>query len=195
MREIIEFLGSLNDRISKIESRLAQLESSNIILEETKVPTRQGEIEGKSYLNLPNGGIAKIIRVSFCDDCGRKTNEFDICTKCGKKLCKYCFLIFRNRIYCLDCLKEILPLEKQEYQVLAAISDGIKTSREISDTLKIKRKDVIECKKVLLDKGLIERKGLLRFSDILVTNLGLEVLETYRKVYDQIGGIKSVGET
>lgn len=195
MREISEFLRSLNDRISKIEFRLAQLEYGNVILEETKVPSKRGEIEGKSYLNLPNGGIAKVVRVSFCDHCGRKATEFNICTKCGNKLCSRCFLVFRNKIYCLDCLKEILPLEKQEYQVLAAISNGIKSSKEISEILKIKKKDVIECKEVLSDYGLIERKGLLRFSDISVTNLGLEVLETYRKVYEQMGGIESVGET
>jgi len=182
---IIDLLRRLAQKISELKPKIDEMIEGSIIFEETKVPARQGEFEGKTYSYLPNGGLVKEIRISVCDECGRKGEELDICSKCGKKVCINCSLIFRNKIYCKECMSQIIPLEKEDYEILKAIYEGNKSLIKISRVTKINKEKVREIRRNLLELGLIEKKGVLFFATYELTELGEEALETYSKIYDR----------
>jgi len=170
-------------KLSEIESRLARLEAGKVILEERKIPADVGELEGKTYYQTANGGIQKEIRVGVCDICGRSADSFNICVLCGRKLCENCSIVYRNQIYCRDCLHELLPLSKEEYKVLLAISKGIRALDELAEITKTKRAEVKACIKSLTERELIKNSSFLFFSDLKILGKGLEALATYRQVY------------
>jgi hypothetical protein len=182
--EVTRLLKGLNERIGQVESRLIQLESSKVILEEKKVIAKEKELEGKTYITTGDGGILKEIRVGVCDSCGRNSERFNACPSCGDKLCEECSILFHGRIYCANCLNEEIPLTKQEYKILTVKvdADGMGLN-EIADLTKMKKDDTREYAKSLIDKGMMEKKEFLFFSDTKVLDKGLEVLAAYRQVY------------
>ena len=182
-REKEGLLRHILSRIEELEDRVTRL-TSRSILDERKVPAREGEFEAKSFFENQNG-VFKEVRVGYCDMCGRKPEEFNICTSCKRKLCKECSIEFNNRVYCFDCINEILPLNKEEYCVLAAIADGIKDLDSLEKVLKMKKEKIMECLKNLVEEQFVEIKGFLFFSEIRVLNDGLEALKVYRPYYKE----------
>jgi hypothetical protein len=173
----------LDQKLEDIERRLKQLELGRVVLDEKKVLARERELEGKTYFQSENGGIVKEVRVPVCDLCGRKSESFNACVGCGKKLCNSCGILFENKIYCADCLNEILPLTKQEYKVLVAIVNDLKSLDGIAVAAKIKKDLIMECEKNLEKKGLIRSKGFVFFKEIEVSDKGLEAIATYRQLF------------
>jgi hypothetical protein len=172
-----------NERLNRIESRLTQLESGRIILEEREIPSAKGEIKGKTYLQTPDGGVIKEVRIGICDACGRRGEEFNICVSCGHKLCEGCSVSYRRKIYCRDCLSELLPLTKEEYKILLGISKGITTISELNKLTKIRKAEVRAYIESLTEKEFIEKASFLFFSNMKVLEKGLEALTVYRQVY------------
>jgi hypothetical protein len=183
MDELIRLLRRLNDKIDRIEITLSEIGLNKIVLDEQKVFAKEGELEGKTYASTIDGGLIKQTRIPVCDFCGAKSEEFDACISCGKKLCNNCKILFENRIYCIDCLEEILPLTKQEYKVLVAIANKLRSLDEIAIVTKIKKDLIRECKKNLEKNGLISSKGFLFFKETDVLDKGLEAIAAYRQVY------------
>jgi len=181
--ELILVIKKLTEKISEIEERLSQLESGKIILEERKIPSKEGELEGRTYFSTSTGGVIKEIRIGVCDICGRKSDEFDICVSCKRKLCKECSIIYENQVYCKDCLYEKLPINKEEYKVLLYISRGFEDVEDIINATNLRKETVLSCIKSLSDKGYIQISSFLFFSDINVLDSGFEALKTYSKVY------------
>ena len=183
MSEFLRLLEDLKERISRVERRLSNLESGRIIFDERKVVGNQGEIEGKRYIELPGGGIAKEISVPVCDFCGKKLDSFYICVECGKKVCDECAIRHRNRNLCVECLKRELPLEKREYKVLVAVANGITCVRKISRVTRIGKKGIKLIVEGLRKRGFIEKEGFFLFSNLYTTDSGLEAISAYRQVY------------
>ena len=181
--ELTLLLRKLNERINRLEDKLTQLEYNKLILEERKLPAGLGEFAGKRYSRTADGGVVKEIRIGVCDICGRRSEEFNICVKCGRKLCELCSISFRNEIVCRDCLAALLPLTKQEYKILFAISKGINSPEDLAEFTKIKRNEVKVCIKSLAEKELIENSTFLFFSELKILDKGLEALAVYKQVY------------
>jgi hypothetical protein len=181
--EIVRVLKQLNNRISEVELRLDRVEGNRIIFDERKIMAREREIDGKTYFSTPNGGILKEVRIPFCDVCGRKEEDFNICTSCHHKICNSCSISYRNQIYCKYCLSEILPLTKEEYKVLLGIFHGLKTIEELNKVTKIKEAEIRACIESLTKKEFIENSSFLFFFDVKILEKGLEALTVYRQLY------------
>ena len=194
-QEVYEALKRIADRLEHLEARLSRLESQRLVLEERRVASREGELEGKTYLSLPDGGLIKETRVPFCDVCGKQTEKFNLCKGCGRKLCSSCSMLYKNRVYCPDCLNELLPLTKEEYKVLASLANGLKDLKKIAEISSIRIEEVRACLKSMLDKSLIEEEGFLFFTDFTVLDKGLEALATYRQVYGNEEDVTSFEES
>lgn len=183
MDDLTRLLKRLNDKIDRMEIRLSEIGLGKIVLDEQKVIAKEGELEGKTYASTADGGLIKQTRIPVCDFCGVKSEDFNTCTSCHRKLCHNCGTLFQNKIYCADCLNEILPLTKQEYKSLTAIANDLKGIDKIALATKIKKDLIVECKKNLEKKGLVRSKGFLFFKEIEVSDEGLEAIAAYRQVY------------
>jgi len=181
-QEIVRLLERLNERLDGIETRLSQIESSKVILDEKKIIAREKELEGKTYFQTGDGGVVKEIRIPVCDVCGRGSEKYNVCISCGRKLCEACSILFQNRVHCLDCLNERLPLTKQEYKLLTAIANGVRLD-EFVDLAKMKKDEIKAFEKSLVEKQLIEKKGFLLFYETAILDRGLEAISAYRQVY------------
>jgi len=182
--DLVKLLKRLSDKMNEIDERLARLESSNIVFEERMVPTKRGEFEGKTYFRTEEGGIVKESRIPLCDVCGRRGGEFNVCVGCCKKLCKECEIVFQGKIYCSECLEEIMWLSKGEFKVLLAIWKNVPL--ELLKELARMRSDEVEaCVESLLEKGLIELRGFLFFKEFRVLDRGLEAISAYKRVYSK----------
>ncbi len=183
MEDVKELLKLMSKKLTEIESRLNLLESGKVILEERKIPSDLGEFEGKTYFQTVNGGIVKEIRVGICDLCGRKDENFNICVQCERKLCKNCSILFQNQILCKECLNNVLPLSKQEFKVILAITYGVKNIDELMRLTRIKHDEIKACIRSLTEKELIKNSSFLFFLDLEILDKGLEALSAYKQVY------------
>jgi len=182
-----QMLTQFDTRLNRIEDRLNQLESSrNIILDERRVTERAGQLGGRTLYSSPAGGIQREIRVLTCDACGsRMEEEFIICQGCGRKLCDSCAIAYQNTNLCVNCLRNLIPLTKQAYKVLVAIANEVKDVRAIPRITRMVKDDVVNWRNCLLVLGLIVKKGVSIFSEVCITDNGLDAIGAYRQVFGE----------
>jgi len=199
VREVSQEIENLFERLTKkltdLEERLRHLESEKVILDEKKVISEPKEIGGKVCFSLSNGGVKKRLYIPVCDLCGAKLDEenFFICRGCGKKLCQNCAFNYNNAYFCSNCLQNVLPLTKQDYKVLVSIANGIDNFRKISEITKLRKEDVRNSIKTLIDSGMVEKEGISIFSKLCITDKGFEAIGIYRKVYGKDDDIIQFG--
>lgn len=162
--------------------------ASKVVLDERKIIAEERELEGKTYLSREDGGIFKENRIPVCDICYRRSENFNACSSCKKKLCDSCSISFHNRIYCIVCLDNIIRLTKREYKILTAIANNIQ-SNVVADIAKIRKDDMKACETNLLEKGMVEKKGFLFFQKITILDTGLEAIDAYHQVYGKEGDV------
>ena len=189
MEELTAILRRLNERIDGLDTKLDRLESSKLVLDERKIVAGERELEGKTYFSREDGGIVKEVRVPVCDACGRGVEKFNACTICGHKLCKECSYLFQNRMLCFDCLNETLPLTKREFKLLIAIAEKVQLEKT-ADIAKMKKEELKECEKSLLEKHLIDQSGFLFFRETTILDRGLETIDAYSQVYSNQGDVQ-----
>ncbi len=176
-------LKRLLERLKDLEKKVDQ-NQTHVIMEEISTIANEKEWGGKSYLRQPtDGGIIKHIRIPVCDICGRSSDQFSSCTQCKKKLCPDCSIIYLNRVFCIDCLQELIPLTKQEYKILRAISYGVHDTNSISSVTRINQEEVCLYKRSLKERGFITIRGFLLFTETQLSEKGVEALSVYDKVY------------
>lgn len=183
MEEVAHLLRRLCERVEMLEARVSQLESGRVVLDERVVAAKEGELGGKAYTSLPGGGLIKETKIPFCDICGRKAGEFNICIGCGRKLCVECSVAYQSKVYCANCLSEALPLTKEEYKVLVAIANSLTDLGKIAEASNLEVSRVRACVRGLADKSLVSVKGLLLFRELSILDKGLEAIAAYRQVY------------
>jgi hypothetical protein len=184
---IEQVLLKFDNRLKDIENRLSQIETKNqTLLNETQVPEEPRLLGGRTISLLPSGTLERTIRLPVCDICGRRLQEeFVVCHSCGKKLCEKCIVAFDNRNYCLECLRNILPLTKKSFKVLMAIANEITCIETISDLTRMSRAEVRECISELLQLQLIAKKGASVFSKIQATDNGMEAIGVFSRIYGE----------
>jgi hypothetical protein len=175
-------LKRLLERLRDLEKKVEQ-NHAHVMLEETSTIAEEKEWGGKSYFQQTDGGIIKHVRIPVCDICGRSSDQFSSCSQCKKKLCSDCSIIYLNRVFCIECLQELVPLTKQEYKILMAIFYGIRDNNSISNITKIDQGEVSLYKRNLKEKGFITIKGFLLFTETQLLEKGIEALYVYDKVY------------
>lgn len=184
---IERILSRIDEKLIEIEYRLKKLESgqsSNVILEEKRIPEqRKGILEGKMISNSQSG-IERVITLPICDVCGSKLEEkFAVCPSCARKLCGLCSIRFDNRNYCLECLRGRIDLSKRAFLVLYSIASAVTNEKTISQLTKVPKDEVGACLEELRRLKLIEKKNLSIFSNFGVTYDGMSVLSAYKQVY------------
>jgi len=187
VQSLEQMLTQFDTRLDSIENRLNQLESNrNIILDERRVTERVGHLGGRTFITSPTGGIQREIRICVCDLCGSRIEEdFAICQGCGRKLCISCAIAYQNTSLCVNCLGNRIALTKQAYKVLVALANEVKDVRAISRITKIAKDDVMSWRNHLLTLGLIVKRGFSIFSEVCITDGGLEAIGAYRQVFGE----------
>jgi len=175
-------LKRLLEKLREVEKKIEQ-KQTHVVLEETSTIAKEKEWGGKSYIQQTNGGVVKHVRIPVCDICGRISEKFSSCTQCRKKLCPDCSIVYLTKIFCIECLQELLPLTKQEYKILIAIFHGINDNGSISKVTKIDREEVNLHKRSLKEKGFITVKGFLFFTQTQISEKGIEALYVYDRIY------------
>jgi len=190
--QIIEqTLLKFNERLEEVDKRLSRIEvqqSRRTILNETQVPESPKLLGGRTLMTSDSGTLERLIRLPVCDICGNRLDQdFFICSSCGKKICKSgrCGASFHNKTYCVECLKELLPLSKKHFKVLVLIASDVTDIKTISDLTKINKNEVRTCFEELLKLELIAKKGASIFSKIQATDYGIEAIGAYHQVYGE----------
>jgi len=187
VQSLEQMLAHFDTRLNSIENRLGQLESNrNIILDERRVAERPGHLGGRTIYSSPTGGIEREFKVLTCDTCGRRIEEeFIICQECGRKLCDSCAISYQNTNLCVNCLRNVIPLTKQAYKVLVALANEVQDVRTISKITRMIKDDVVNARNHLLALRLIMKRGFSIFSEVRITDSGLEAIGAYRQVFGQ----------
>jgi hypothetical protein len=176
-------LRRINKRLDELERKI---EFGRIILEDRKEEANEGELDNKVYYSTPDGGIIKTTKVRmFCDWCGRRNDNFDMCVVCGKKICNECSIHFEGKILCPECLGTLHPLSKEEFKVLKSLASEIKDLDTIATLARIKIDKVRKCVRSLIEKGLIQKEGFFPFYEINLLDQGVEVLNAYEQVFQR----------
>jgi hypothetical protein len=187
--QIIEqVLSKFDSRLKEVERKLSQIEAQQPqrILNETHVPESPHLLGGRTLSTSASGSLERLIRLPVCDICGKRLNQdFIVCFSCGKKLCEKCIVPFDNKNYCIECLKEIIPLSKKSFKVLVSIANEVTDIETISDITKISKGEVRACFVELSELKLITKRGASIFSKIQVSDNGMEAIGAFRRVYGE----------
>ena len=191
LSEIMQILSEMWRIVRELKARVDAMERClgrdgfNVILDETHVPEKHGLLGGKTLLSTGSGGVKRIIRHAFCDQCGSMlvSGNISVCTECGRKLCQRCAARYNNRTFCVECLQHLLRLNKKDFKVLLSIANNHVSIAQISECTGMVKKDIIASVSKLRSLRLIYRRGISVFSRIFVTDDGLSVLGAYMQIY------------
>ena len=179
-----QMLTHFENRLNTLENRLNQLDPNrNVILNERRVVERPGQLGGRTFTTSSTGTVQREIRICTCDICGHRIDEDFIICSCGKKICNSCAITYQNRNLCIDCLRNLIPLTKQAYKVLVAMANGVTDSNAISRITRIVKDDIVNLRNQLFALDLIIKRGISIFSELSITDKGLEAIGAYRQVF------------
>jgi len=171
---LVEFLKSLDERLKRLEE-IAERE--NILIEE-KIP--DSGLGGKELFKSGKG-ISRIIKLPFCDICGKELKEDFYLCRCNKKVCSDCVIKYENRVYCLECFESLLPISRKTYKVLLAIRNEITGNRKIRKISKMGKEEIKKSILELSELGFVRKEGLLR--RLRITDDGLIALDMCEQIY------------
>jgi predicted transcriptional regulator len=190
IEEIKKELQQLRTWLSQVDSRITQMESqrqqqsSQPLLSEVRVPEREKGILGGRTVTSQGSGLQREIRTPVCDICGKAlTEDFSVCAKCGRKLDQACVKIFKGQKICFECLRRDVPIQPRDYLVLACVANRVSDVATISKLTKVPEENVRTSIDDLLSAGLIEKKGMLLFSELQITDEGMNAFSAYRSVF------------
>lgn len=166
-------------------------EYKRILIEEKYIPEEQRLLGSKTTYVLTDGSILKEVKISFCDSCGYILSEgiIGLCSSCQGKTCQTCTIIHENKIYCRDCSKAFLSIEKEQFIILYGVANEI-SLKKIKKFSFINLGNLKEHLSSLIERGLIERKGVSFFKQYSPTDIGLSVLSTCEQIYQREGDIQ-----
>jgi len=180
-KELVEFLRSLDARLSVLESRPPSRTPS---LTSIKYPSPYLESSEKL---LTADGLQTITTVPVCSVCHKAlAGDYYSCSHCSRMLCQECAIIHNNRAHCEDCIREFhVDLSRRDYFVLIAFANGLKDFGKISEAISAAKEDVGDSATVLLSSNLvtIEKRCLGLLHGYKLTDLGLLAVQVYRRIY------------
>lgn len=164
-------------------------DEKKVLMEERYLPETEGLLESKTTSMSVNGSIQKEIKLPFCDACGQtlKDQKIAICS-CKKKICSSCMIIHENRIYCRECAKRIIAITKKDFFALYGIANGVGL-KDVKHSSSMSQESLDESISILVERNLVEAKGLSIFARYVVTDRGLAVLATCEQIYRNEGDV------
>lgn len=159
------------------------------LIEERNLPEREGILGSKTTTMSIDGSIQKDIMIPFCDSCGQmlRGEKLAVCS-CRKKICPSCVIIHENKAYCRECAKRITAITKEDFFVLYGIANEA-SLKDIKHASSITSDSLEEAIKILLERTLIEIKGLSIFARYSITSKGLAILATCEQIYSNEGDV------
>lgn len=164
---------------------------TKVLIEERYMPEKTGMLKSKTTSMRPDGSIQKDIKISFCDFCGHLMDEkaISLCSSCQKKICKACIIVYETKLYCRNCAKSLLQITKEQFIVLFGIANEFAPGA-IKKMSSMGFDDIKYSLDVLLERELIDIKGLSVFSVYVSTDKGLALLPTCLQIYQPEGDVK-----
>jgi len=164
-------------------------DEKKVLMEERYLPESEGLLESKTTSMSINGSIRKEIKLPFCDACGQtlKDQRIAICS-CKKKICSSCMIIHENKIYCRECAKRITAITKEDFFALYGIANGVGL-KDVRHSSSMNQESLDESISMLVERNLVEAKGLSIFARYVVTDKGLAVLATCEQIYRNEGDV------
>ena len=168
-------------------------DDEKIIDEERIEIADEGELEStKISQSEHDGRNVETRRITMCDYCLKKLgDDFSLCFKCRKKLCKRCSIDFRNRIICPQDLRSIYPLSRESFKVLLLIANSIDNDGVIHKITRIPKKEVMEKLRFLEEAGYVDRHG---FWGYCISETGLEAIHAYAQIFGGAGDMVQLDE-
>lgn len=164
-------------------------EDRRVLIEEKYVPEEERLLGGKTTSMLANGSIQKDVKIPFCDFCGKKLLEGEklvLCSSCQRKICSSCVIVHESKSYCRECAKQAISLTKQHFIVLFGTVNEVDL-KNIKKFSCISSEDLRESLATLIERGLIERKGISVFTHYAATAKGFSVIQTCEQIYQNEG--------
>jgi hypothetical protein len=163
------------------------MSENKTIIEERHLPEDEGFLGSKITSVAPDGSLVKEIRTPFCDCCGRVlVDEKPALCSCKRKICKECAVQHEGKIYCNDCAKQITDVSKDGFFLLYGLAKDA-TLKDIKQASSMSSDHLETLIETLLERKLIERKGLSLFAYYRITNTGLTLLATAEQIYGNEG--------
>lgn len=162
------------------------------LVEERYLPERKRLLGSKTTIMLSNGSIQKNVKIPFCDFCGSllKGEKLALCSSCQRKICTSCVIVHENKNYCRDCAKQVISLTKEHFIVLFGIVKEVHL-KNIKKFSHMSSENLRESLATLLERSLIERRGISVFTHYVATAKGLSVLQTCEQIYQNEGDAQS----
>jgi hypothetical protein len=158
-------------------------------MEERYLPEKEGLLGSKTTSMNVNGSIQKDIKVPFCDSCGQTLagERVAVCS-CKRKVCPSCAIIHENQVYCRACAKQITALTKEDFFVLYGLANEANL-KDVKHASSMGSDAIEESLSTMIERGMIEMKGLSIFARYSVTSKGLAVLPTCEQIYRNEGDV------
>ncbi|QLH11230.1 hypothetical protein [Nitrosarchaeum sp. AC2] len=139
------------------------------------------ELGGTEMFQTEGGNFNNRYQV-FCDVCGIKVDpdKITICQEQQHKTCSECFVRFEQKNICVDCLKEKVPLSKQQFKILVSVFSGICWTHGLHSVTHMPKFAIERTISELAELGYVQKKRILWME---ITDVGLDVLTAYRTVY------------
>jgi hypothetical protein len=187
IKQLRAWVGAIDSRVTQLESRRPQPTDQSTLLNEVKLPERNtGFLGGRTVSMSPEGGLERQIKVGVCDVCGKVLGEdFSVCVKCGRKLDQDCVKVFKAQRICFECLRAMVPLQPRDYLMLACVANNVTDVATLSKLTKIPRDNVKTSIGDMLSAGLIEKRGMVVFSELRITDEGMNAFSAYRSVFGE----------
>jgi predicted transcriptional regulator len=165
------------------------MDDEKVLMEERYLPEKEGLLGSRATAVNADGSIQKYIKIPFCDSCGQmlKGEIVSVCS-CGRKVCPSCAIIHENQVYCRACAKQITALRKEDYFVLQGLANET-SPKDIKHASALGSDALEEALETLLERGMIETKGISVFTRYSVTSKGLAVLATCEQIYRNEGDV------
>jgi len=175
-------------RLEEILSLLRQ-DDKHVIMEERTEVEKEGSL-GSNETAQESETIVRTNRVPVCDHCGRKLEQqFSVCQKDRKKLCKKCSIAFRGKIICPTDLQSVLPLSRESFKVLVVLANNIDNIGYIEALTHVQKNTIRETMRYLNEAGYIEKSGLFR---VRVSELGFEAISAFGQLYSEDADMKEL---
>ena len=136
---------------------------------------------------LANGSMKKIVKIPFCDFCNALLKDvITLCSSCQRKICSSCVVIYKDKNYCRKCAAQLVSLTKEHCMVLLGIAQEVNL-KKIEKFSRISSENLRKSLLTLLERDLIERRGLSVFAHCIATHKGLSLLPMCQQIYQSEG--------
>ena len=129
--------------------------------------------------------VEKRISPYYCR-CGRPIGRLNSykCHHCGRILCNKCAVEFHEEFHCDRCIRVYHHnLSKKDYYTLLCIFVGLGKLDKIRSLLGLERRDLKNIVQKLIWNKYLTEKGFFIFKKYSLSQLGLEALTLYDKIY------------